>query len=123
MVPRLDGRILAGATVEDAGFDKSNTESGVDFLRDTALEIAPSLINLEVNEKWAGLRPFAADGLPVLGAFPEVENLFIATAHYRNGILLAPLTAKIMADRIVGNSTSKYLESFSLRRFQTARTV
>jgi glycine oxidase len=122
IVPRLDGRILAGATVEDAGFDKGNTESGVKFLRDVALEIAPSLVNLELNEKWAGLRPFAPDGLPILGAFPEIENLFVATAHYRNGILLAPLTAKIMADKIVGNSTSKYLESFSLRRFQTAKS-
>jgi glycine/D-amino acid oxidase-like deaminating enzyme len=123
IVPRLDGRILAGATVEDAGFDKSNTENGVDFLRENALEIAPSLVNLELTEKWAGLRPFATDGLPILGAFPEIENLFIATAHYRNGILLAPLTAKIMADKIAGNSASKYLESFSVRRFQAAKSV
>lgn len=123
LVPRLDGRILAGATVEDAGFEKNNTASGIEFLRDTALEIAPNLVNLELNEKWAGLRPFAADGLPILGAFPEIENLFIATAHYRNGILLAPLTAKIMADKITENSTSNYLESFSLRRFQTAKSI
>jgi glycine oxidase len=121
LVPRLDGRILAGATVEDSGFDKSNTESGVEFLRDAALEIAPSLVNLELNEKWAGLRPFATDGLPILGAFPEIENLFIATAHYRNGILLAPKTAEIIADAILGNAESKYLKIFSPRRFQTAK--
>ena len=117
LVPRLDGRILAGATVEDVGFDKSVTQSGVDFLFDNAAEIAPSLINLEPDEKWAGLRPFVADGLPVLGVFQETENLFIATAHFRNGILLAPMTAKILADKIVGNSQSKYLEIFSPRRF------
>jgi len=117
LVPRLDGRILAGATVEDVGFDKSVTQSGVDFLFDTAFEIAPSLINLQPDEKWAGLRPFVSDGLPVLGEFSETENLFIATAHFRNGILLAPLTAKILADRIVENSQSKYLEIFSPRRF------
>ncbi len=123
IVPRLDGRILAGATVEDAGFDKSVTKEGIEFLRDNALEIAPNLLNLKQGEKWAGLRPFAVDGLPILGAFPGIENLFIATAHYRNGILLAPLTAKIMADKIIENSASRYLESFSLRRFQAAKSI
>ncbi|MCY7375788.1 MAG: FAD-dependent oxidoreductase, partial [Pyrinomonadaceae bacterium] len=121
LVPRLDGRILVGATVEDVGFDKETTEAGTKLLRDNALEIAPGLINLNIVEKWAGLRPFAADGLPVLGAFPEIENLFIATAHYRNGILLAPKTAEIMADKIIENAESKYLETFSPRRFRTAK--
>jgi glycine oxidase len=118
IVPRMDGRILVGATVEDVGFDKGVTPGGVDFLLETALEIAPSLVNLEWSEKWAGLRPRSADGLPILGAFPAIKNLFVATAHYRNGILLAPLTAKILVDKIVGNAESKYLEIFSPRRFQ-----
>ena len=65
IVPRADGRILVGATVEDAGFDKSVTEAGIDFLLEHALEIAPSLVNLSIAEKWAGLRPASADGLPV----------------------------------------------------------
>ncbi len=121
LVPRLDGRILIGATVEDVGFDKETTAAGMLLLRETALEIAPSLVNLNIAENWAGLRPFAADGLPILGAFSEVENLFIATAHYRNGILLAPLTAEIIADAVVGNIESKYLKLFSPRRFQTAK--
>ena len=121
LVPRLDGRILVGATVEDVGFDRTTTDAGISFLRENALEIAPSLVNLNIAEKWAGLRPFAADGLPILGAFPEVENLLIATGHYRNGILLAPLTAEIIADVIVGNAASKYLKAFSPRRFQTAK--
>ena len=121
LVPRLDGRILAGATVEDVGFDKSVTTGGTDFLRENALEIAPCLVNLEPGESWAGLRPFAADGLPILGAFPEIENLFIAAAHYRNGILLAPKTAEIIANAIWGNTESKYLKIFSPRRFQTAK--
>jgi len=78
-----------------------------------------------LSEQWAGLRPFAPDGLPILGAFSEIENLFIATAHYRNGILLAPLTAKILAKKIVENLESKYLEVFSPRRFQVvpARSI
>lgn len=121
LVPRLDGRILIGATVEDVGFDKEITDAGISFLRENALEIAPSLVNLNIAEKWVGLRPFAADGLPVLGAFPEVENLLIATAHYRNGILLAPLTAEIIADKVIGSVESEYLKAFSPRRFQAAK--
>lgn len=117
LVPRADGRILAGATVEDVGYDKSVTADGIEFLRENALEIAPSLVNLEIAEKWAGLRPFAADGLPVLGGFANVENLFLATAHYRNGILLAPLTAEILAANIVENKPSNYLQVFSPNRF------
>lgn len=121
IVPRRDGRILAGATVEDAGFDKSVTTNGIEFLRENALEIAPNLVNLEISEMWAGLRPFASDGLPILGAFPEIENLFVATAHFRNGILLAPKTAEIIADKIIENVDSKYLDVFSPQRFQAAK--
>lgn len=123
LVPRFDGRILVGATVEDTGFDKNVTRSGIKFLLETASEISPNLENLEIFDKWAGLRPVAADGLPILGAFAEIENLHIATAHFRNGILLAPLTAKILADKIVGDSDSKYLEVFSPRRFQTKKAI
>ena len=119
IVPRADGRIIAGATVEDAGFDKSVTQNGIEFVRENALEIAPSLVNLEISESWAGLRPFAPDGLPILGEFPEIENLYIASAHYRNGILLAPITAKILADKIAENIESEYLDIFSPRRFKT----
>jgi glycine/D-amino acid oxidase-like deaminating enzyme len=118
LVPRIDGRILAGATVEDVGFDKNITTSGIEFLRENALEIAPSLVNLEIAEKWAGLRPCAPDNLPILGTFPQVENFFLATAHYRNGILLAPLTAQILAENIIENKESKYLKIFSPDRFQ-----
>ena len=123
IVPRADGRILVGATVEDAGFDKSVTDAAIEFLREVATEISPSLANLEIAEKWAGLRPFAADSLPVLGEFGKIENLFIATAHYRNGILLAPLTAKIMAEKIANNLDSEYFNFFSPNRFKTAAAV
>jgi glycine oxidase len=118
LVPRADGRILIGATVEDAGFDKNVTESGVKYLLETAYEISPHLASFEIFDRWAGLRPFTSDGLPILGAIAEIENLFIATAHYRNGILLAPLTAQILASKIVENLDSKYLEIFSPNRFQ-----
>lgn len=112
LVPRADGRILIGATVEDAGFDKNVYDRDTEFLREIALEIAPSLANLQIYENWAGLRPFANGGLPIIGNFSHAENLFIATAHYRNGILLAPLTAKILAEKIAENSGSKYFDAF-----------
>jgi len=121
IVPRFDGRILAGATVEDIGFEKCVTPDGTEFLLENALEIAPCLAKLKIAEKWCGLRPFAADGLPILGAFSDLENLFVATAHYRNGILLAPLTAKILANRIAENSRSDYLKIFSPQRFSAAK--
>ncbi|HEY0048840.1 MAG TPA: glycine oxidase ThiO [Pyrinomonadaceae bacterium] len=121
VVPRLDGRILTGATVEDVGFDKSVTEAGIDFLLEHVLEIAPSLANLEINDKWSGLRPFAADALPVLGALPETENLFAATAHFRNGILLAPMTAETLAGKIVKDVESPYLQIFKPVRSQESR--
>lgn len=120
IVPRADGRILAGATVEDAGFDTEMTEAGIELLRRTAGEISPSLGSLEISEKWAGLRPFAADALPVIGKMGGYENLMIATAHYRNGILLAPITAKVLADEIGGTGSSDYLEHFGAGRFRVS---
>lgn len=119
LVPRADGRVLVGATVEDVGFEKTVTDEGIEFLRENAFEIAPSLMNLPISEKWCGLRPFAADGLPILGSFPRVENFFTATAHYRNGILLAPLTAKILTEKIAENRDSVYLKVFSPDRFSS----
>jgi glycine oxidase len=120
IVPRKLGRILAGATVEDVGFDKNITEEGIEFIRQNALEISPSLASLPLDEKWSGLRPFAENGLPILGSFPQCGKLFIATAHYRNGILLAPLTAEITANKIAKISDSKYLEIFGLNQFENS---
>ena len=116
IVPRSDGRVLAGATVEDAGFDQTPTEAGTKQLLNTAFEIAPALASFDIVDKWAGLRPFAADGFPVLGAVPGAENLFVATAHYRNGILLAPMTARLICEKIVDGAASKYLEIFGVKR-------
>ncbi len=122
LVPRHDGRILIGATVEDVGFDKDLTQAGIATLCETAFEIAPSLASLDILEKWAGLRPLVKDGLPILGDFSSIENFFIATAHYRNGILLAPLTAKIMAEKIAENKNSEYLKIFSPQRFRKTKS-
>ncbi|MEP6848442.1 MAG: glycine oxidase ThiO [Acidobacteriota bacterium] len=122
IVPRTDGRLLVGATVEDVGFDTSNTMEGIDALKANAVEIAPSLADRRVSQEWAGLRPFAMDGLPLIGRFPNVGNLFLATAHYRNGILLAPLTAKLVAESIVSGRDNSLLEPFGPQRF-LGRTI
>ncbi len=118
IVPRRDGRILAGATVEDVGFDKNTTLEGFEFVFGNTIEIAPSLANLGITEKWSGLRPFFADGLPLLGKVPNIENLLIATAHFRNGILLAPKTAEIIAKQAVNNIETEYEKDFGFLRLQ-----
>jgi glycine oxidase len=117
LVPRKDGRLLAGSTTEDVGFEKSTTESAEHELRKIAAQIAPSIDDLKIADHWAGLRPFADDALPVIGAIPDVGGLLIASAHYRNGILLAPLTAKIVAAAILCGEGSEYFSHFGPGRF------
>ena len=99
LVPRRDGRLLAGSTTEHAGFDKRVTAEGVHRIMSAALEISPQIGALPMIDSWAGLRPRAADGLPVLGPCAEIGGLFYATGHYRNGILLAPITGELIAGR------------------------
>lgn len=117
IVPRSDGRVLVGATVEDAGFRKEVLPESINGLRDAAVEIAPVLARFDINEAWAGLRPMAADGLPVIGPLANREGVFAATGHYRNGILLAPMTAKVVADAILTGETPEYIEAFRPDRF------
>jgi glycine oxidase len=119
LVPRRDGRLLAGSTSEHVGFDKRVTEDGVKSITSMASEIAPSLKDLPVDNSWAGFRPHAEDDLPVLGPDAEVEGLFYATGHYRNGILLAPITAELIVESIVNGVRSSLLERFSPNRFRT----
>jgi glycine oxidase len=103
VVPRFDGRILVGATVEDVGFSKEVTPDAITSLTAAAVEIAPGLKGLGISEAWAGLRPFVEGEIPVIGRVPDVANAFVATGHYRNGILLAPITAKMIADEVLGS--------------------
>ena len=103
MVPRQDGRLLAGSTSEHVGFAKCVTAGGISTILRNALEIAPGISNLPIIATWAGLRPRAADGLPVLGPCGEIDGLFCATGHYRNGILLAPLTGELISEAIISS--------------------
>jgi glycine oxidase len=118
VVPRLDGRLLAGSTTEQAGFEKRVTAAGVHAITAHALEIAPAVGNLPLVDSWAGLRPRAEDEQPVMGACTQVRGLFYATGHYRNGILLAPLTGELVARQIMTGSTSRLLDAFSPDRFR-----
>jgi glycine oxidase len=116
LVPRLGGRIVAGSTLEQVGFDKRVTADGMRKILDAAIELAPNLAGAEIVETWAGLRPATPDNLPILGP-ADIENLFIATGHYRNGILLAPVTAKLARDWILTKSMSAGAAIFSPLRF------
>lgn len=118
VVPRRDGRLLAGSTTEYAGFDKRVTAAGVQSIVTSALEITPSIAALPLTSTWAGLRPRAADGLPVLGPCAEIVGVFYATGHYRNGILLTPITGELLARAIVDEEVSPPLQIFSPDRFQ-----
>jgi glycine oxidase len=115
IVPRKDGKIIAGASVEDVGFDNQTTDFEIEKLMENSIEISPSLGNLNVSEKWAGLRPCSPDNLPILGEISS--NIFIANAHFRNGILLAPKTAEVVAEAIVSGTISNYFKTFSPNRF------
>lgn len=116
LVPRRDGRVLAGSTTEEVGFAKEVTAGGIAKILKQTLEIAPVLASAPVIDIWAGFRPRAEDHLPVLGQ-SAVEGLFYATGHYRNGILLAPITARLIVEAITGNVTSPFLSRFSPQRF------
>ena len=117
IVPRRNGRLLAGTTSEDAGFKKCVTGAGVHAILSAALEISPRIATLSLTDSWAGLRPRAADTLPVLGPCAEIEGVFYATGHYRNGILLAPVTGEIIARAIADGVVPPSLNVFSPDRF------
>jgi glycine oxidase len=120
IVPRTSGpaagRAIVGATVEDTGFDKTVHSADIDRLRSLASSLLPLVADAHQLETWSGLRPATPDGLPLLGALPGQPNHFIATGHYRNGILLAPATAHVMAEFIVGETPSVNLSAFSPAR-------
>jgi glycine oxidase len=120
LVPRRDGRLLAGSTVEHAGYEKCVTGYGLQTIMAQATEIAPVVSRLPLADSWAGLRPRAEDDWPVLGMSTEVDGLCYATGHYRNGILLAPLTGELIAEQVISGGDSSQMNAFSPDRFQLA---
>ena len=116
LIPRSDGRLLVGATVEEAGFDKRTDPDTIQRLHKAAIALVPQLADARFLEAWAGLRPGTPDGLPILGA-TSTPGYYVATGHFRDGILLAPITAEIMADVIEGRPPQHDLTTFSPSRF------
>jgi glycine oxidase len=119
VVPRNDGRILAGATVEYVGFDKHVTAGSVHKILSAAIEIAPGLANARIEETWAGLRPDSPDHLPILGP-TELDGLLIAAGHFRSGVLLTPITARLLREWITEQRVSVDWDRLNPMRFAAA---
>jgi glycine oxidase len=116
-VPRSDGRLVVGSTLEDAGFDKRVETDVIQRLHQAAIDLVPALQSARLHEAWAGLRPGTQDEQPILGE-TATQGYFAATGHYRDGILLAPITAKLMAQVILGEKPEFDLSAFSVLRFE-----
>jgi glycine oxidase len=116
LIPRSDGRMLIGATAEEAGFDKQTVPQTILKLREKAIDLVPKLAEAKILEAWAGLRPGTPDKLPILGSTPT-PGYFVATGHFRDGILLAPITARLMGKIMGGQSPQLDVARFSYVRF------
>jgi thiazole synthase len=116
LVPRQDGRLIVGATVEEVDWTPFNTPQGIQSLLAKTTELYPAAANWQIEEFWWGFRPGTPDELPILGR-SACENLFLATGHYRNGILLAPITASLIADLILEQKSDPLMAEFSYQRF------
>jgi glycine oxidase len=116
LVPRQDGRVLAGSTEEEAGFEKQTTAEGIAGLLQLAVTLVPALAHADVERCWAGLRPGSPDGLPLIGRVPGVTNLYLAAGHFRAGIQLSPGTALVLKELILGQPLTMPVEAFRLER-------
>jgi len=120
LVPRNDGRIIAGSTIEYEGFDRSVTAAGMKRILTGAISLVPALEKARIEETWAGLRPDTPDHLPILGP-TDREGLLVATGHFRSGILLAPITAQLVREWVTTQKVSVDWTPFSPMRFQEKR--
>lgn len=102
VIPRADGRVLAGSTLEECGFDKTTDNQARESLWASATAIIPSLAGCEVEHHWAGLRPGSPDGVPFIGTVPGIDNLHVNAGHYRNGLVLAPASTRLLVDQLLG---------------------
>jgi len=105
-IPRRDGHILVGSTLEDVGFDKAPTEDALESLKATAVELLPALADAEVVKHWAGLRPGSPDGVPYIGAVSDFDGLWLNCGHFRNGLVLAPASCQLLADLMLERKPS-----------------
>jgi glycine/D-amino acid oxidase-like deaminating enzyme len=118
-VPRPNGELVVGATSEDAGFDRANTPGGIGALLTDAQTISSHVRTWPIVETWSGLRPATPDGMPIIGP-SDLEGVIYATGHYRNGVLLAPVTSAITSALVEGRNPPVDINAFSPFRFERA---
>lgn len=118
LVPKKDGRLIVGATVEDIGWQNGNTADGIYQLLQRAIKLYPPLAPWQLLETWYGYRPGTADEMPILG-YGDADNLILATGHHRNGILLAPITAQLIGKLIIDHHQDPLIQPFSYQRFKS----
>ena len=116
IVPRDDGRVLAGSTEEEVGFDKRTTDEAIAELTAFARDLVPALRSAAIEQTWAGLRPATFDGLPYLGRLPGLDNAFLAAGHFRSGLFLSPATAVVMSQLLRGEQPQIDLTPFGVGR-------
>ncbi|WP_342597872.1 glycine oxidase ThiO [Cyanobacterium aponinum UTEX 3222] len=117
LVPKQDGRLIVGATVEDKGWHEGNTAQGINELLNRAIKLYPPLADWQLLETWYGYRPCTPDEKPIFG-YGDAQNLILATGHYRNGILLAPITAQLISNLVSDKITEPLIKPFTYQRFQ-----
>ena len=122
LVPRRDGRLIAGATVEEKGFDTTLTAGGMLALLEASWRALPGIEELPIDEMWVGHRPGSRDDAPILGAGP-VDGLVYATGHHRNGILLTPVSADTIARLVLDGIVDPAIAPFGIERFAPARAA
>jgi len=122
LVPRKDGRVIIGATIEDVGFDKNVEPAAIQRLHQAAANLVPAIGEAKMIEAWAGLRPGSPDDLPIMGP-GRIPGTYMATGHFRNGILLAPITAALMTDLILGRQPRLDLTPFAPHRFRASEAL
>jgi glycine oxidase len=115
LIPRRDGKILAGSTVEAAGFEKSPTRSAKQQLQEFATALLPALAQYPISHHWAGLRPGTPQGIPYIGRHPTVKNLSMNAGHFRNGLVMGPASAQLLADLLLARPTAINPEPYAIK--------
>jgi glycine oxidase len=116
VIPRRDGRVLAGSTLEDVGFDKSTTEQALADLRAAAERLFPFLENAPIERHWSGLRPEGPQGIPYICTIPGVHGLYLNAGHFRNGVVLGPASARLLADIVMEREPILDKQPYSVQR-------
>lgn len=114
LIPRQNGLVLAGSTVEHTGYEKNTTQAAREMLAAKAVRLVPALADYRIIKHWAGLRPGTADGIPFIGEHPQVSGLYLNTGHFRNGVVMAPASAQLLLDSVSGRESFTSFEPYSL---------